>query len=146
MRCNEINKHLADFVLEELPPEFQIVINEHLAVCEECRGEAGRVEATISGFNNSVRFKPSSSVYRRIQNQLPVKKPIPTRLLGFPRGMVYAFGAFLLGIVLTKSIDTFAAKNVEPLRIEVKQEPSRRGPFSDTVEFYAVPAKNLARI
>jgi hypothetical protein len=146
MRCKETREYLVDFILDELLPELQILINEHLTVCEECRGEASRIEATVMGLENSIGFKPSSDVYRKIQDQLPVRRPIRTRILGLPRGLAYTFGAFLMGVILTKSIDTFTTKTTEPLRVEVEQEPSRKGPFSDTVEFYAVPARNLARI
>jgi anti-sigma factor RsiW len=146
MKCTEISKHMLDNVLEELSPELQIQVNEHFATCEKCRIEAGQVEATVSAFKGSAKFEPSTEVYNKIRNQLRVKKPTSTRLLGVPRSLVYAFGAFLLGVTMTRSIDTLMTKTAKQVRIEARQETPRRVPFSDTVEFYAVPAKNLARL
>ena len=40
MKCPEIENHLADYILGELCPELEIQVNEHLAVCEKCRGES----------------------------------------------------------------------------------------------------------
>ncbi|MDH4210203.1 MAG: hypothetical protein OEV79_01990 [candidate division WOR-3 bacterium] len=146
MKCTEISKYMLDNVLEELPAELQIQVNEHIATCQKCHAEMRHVEATVSAFKNSARFRPSPDIYAKIRSQLRVQKPRSARLLGVPRSLVYAFGAFLLGVTMTRSIDTFVTKNAEPVRIEVRQETPQRGPFSDTVEFYAVPAKNLARI
>jgi hypothetical protein len=52
----------------------------------------------------------------------------------------------MLGIVMTKAIDSLFVSVERTSPVEVKQEQLRPAPFSDTVEFYSVPAKNLARI
>ena len=146
MKCQETKKHLLDYVLEELPPELQIQINEHLATCAKCRAESDRIETTVSAFKNSVTFNPSPEIFARVRDQVPLKKPRSARLFGVPRSLVYAFGAFLLGIVMTRSMDTFVTWYEQPVQIEVREEKLREVPYSDTVEFYAAPARNLARI
>ncbi|MGD9380695.1 MAG: zf-HC2 domain-containing protein [candidate division WOR-3 bacterium] len=146
MNCADTKKHLIDYVLEELDPELQIQVNEHLAVCEKCRAGAAETERTVDEFKESARFKPASDVYRDIAERIVKPKPSRTRLLGIPKSLVFALGAFLLGIIMTRSIDTVIRNRAQPSRIEVRQEVPRIAPFSDTVEFYSVPAKNLARI
>ena len=146
MNCAEIKHYLIDYVLEELDPELQIQVNEHLAICKKCRGEVRQTEVVIDGLRNSVRFKPATDVYRRIAEQIEIPQPKRPRLLGMPRNLVYALGAFILGVVVTRSVDGVILHIREPARIEVRQESPRKVPFSDTIEFYSVPAKNLARI
>ena len=146
MICSEMKNYLLDYVLEELPPEVQIQVNEHLAICQKCKGEVQQTEALIKGFKDSETFEPAPGIYGRIVRQISVPKPQRARFFGVPRGVVFAFAAFLLGIVITRSIDVIVMNVREPSRIEVRQEIPRRVPFTDTVEFYSVPAKNLARI
>jgi anti-sigma factor RsiW len=146
MKCSEIRNHITDYVLEELAPELQIQVNEHLAVCDDCRGEVQHAEAVIATFRDSARFRPAPDVYRKIAEQVRALKSEHSRLFGLPRNLVFAFGAFLLGIVITRSVDSIVMNVSEPSGIEVRQESPRKAPFSDTVEFYSVPAKNLARI
>ncbi|UCD06208.1 MAG: zf-HC2 domain-containing protein [candidate division WOR-3 bacterium] len=146
MKCQETKKHLFDYVLEEIPPELQIQVNEHLAICAECRAESARIGETVTAFKNSVAFKPSPEIFSRVRGQVPLRKPRSARFFGVPRSLVYAFGAFLVGVVMTRSIDTFVAVDDQPVQIEVREEKLREVPYSDTVEFYAVPARNLARI
>lgn len=146
MKCAKIKNLLFDYVLEELAPELQIQVNEHLAICEKCSNEVKRIEALIKDFKDSERFKPVSNIYGRIARQIRVPKAERARFFGMPRSVVFAFAAFLLGIVITRSIDAIIMNIRVPSRIEVRQETPRKTPFSDTVEFYSVPAKNLARI
>ena len=146
MKCQETKKHLFDYVLEEIPPELQIQINEHLATCVKCRAEFDRIETTVSAFKSLGTFKPSPEIFVRVRDQVPLKKPRSARIFGFPRSLVFAFGAFLLGVVMTRSLDTFMTLNERPVQIEVREERLREVPYSDTVEFYAAPARNLARI
>ncbi len=146
MTCSELKSHLVDYTLGELSPELEIRVNEHLAVCKKCSVLLKQIGDTVSGFEGSARFKPTPGVYTRIAEKITVLKPEPSRFLGMPKSMVFAFGAFMLGIVLTKSIDAIIISTRRVSGIEVRQEAPRRVPFSDTVEFYSVPAKNLARI
>jgi len=146
MNCSEIKNYVIDYVIEELDPDLQIQVNEHLAICEKCRSEVQQTELAIDGFKDATRFKPATDVYRKIAEQIEVPRSKRPRLLGMPRNLVYAFGAFVLGIVITRSVDNIILGVRGPSRIEVRQESPRRVPFSDTVEFYSVPAKNLARI
>ncbi|KPK64727.1 hypothetical protein AMJ83_00605 [candidate division WOR_3 bacterium SM23_42] len=146
MKCNEIENLQLDYVLEELTPELKIQVNEHLAICEKCSNEVKQTEALIKGFKDSERFNPASNVYGRISRQISVPEPKRVRFLGMPRSVVFAFAAFVLGIVITRSTDTIIMNIRAPSRTEVRQETPRKTPFSDTVEFYSVPAKNLARL
>ena len=146
MNCSEIKEYLLDHILEELDPELQIQINEHLAVCGQCRTEAAATERLVDGFAASARFEPVPDVYRDIAGRIGKKQPSRAKLFGIPRSFVFALGAFMLGIIVTRSVDTIVRNRTEPSGIEVRQELPRKVPFSDTVEFYSVPAKHLARI
>ncbi len=146
MKCIEIREFLFDLILSELDPEVEIKVNEHLAVCDECRAEFSRVDSVVLNLRRGTRFKPAPVVYERIAGSLTVPRRQRAKLLGLPRNLTYALGAFVFGLVLARSIDTVATKGRRPVRMEARQDEPRRVPFSDTVEFYAVPAKNLARI
>jgi anti-sigma factor RsiW len=146
MNCADTKEYLIDHILEELDPELQIQVNEHLAVCEKCRGEMERTGRLVERVSASSGFKPVAEVYERIREQIRMPRPKPARFFGVSRSLVFALGAFLLGIIMTRSIDTIIRNRAQPSRIEVRQEVPRVAPFSDTVEFYSVPAKNLARI
>ena len=146
MKCSEIREHLFDHVMGELTPEIEMQVNEHLAVCGECREELQKVEALAKIMGNAARFSPAPRSYAKIAEQLRTPRRQAARLFGFDRNLVFALGAFLFGIVLTRSIDTVVAHTRQPVRIEVRQEEPGTTPFADTIEFYAVPARNLARI
>lgn len=144
--CSEITNHLVDYVLAELEPEVEIQVNDHLAVCEACRFELQRRESIIEGFRNSAKYRPSSDLYSKIAGRFKVRESQRGRLLGVPRSLVFAFGAFVLGVVITSSIDRVIANVNRTSRMESWQQIPDTIPFSDTVEFYSVPAKNLASI
>lgn len=146
MNCGDMKEYLIDYILEEMDPELQIQVNEHLAICDKCRAAAAETERMVDGFKGSARFKPVPEIYGAIAKRIRKPKPDRARLFGVPKSLVFALGAFLLGIVVTRSFETAINSRVEPSRIEVRQEVPRMAPFSDTVEFYSVPAKNLARI
>ncbi len=146
MKCSEIRDHLFDHAMGELTPEIEIQVNGHLTVCGECREELQKIEAIATTMGNAARFSPAPRSYARIAEQLRTPRRQAARLFGFDRNLVFALGAFLFGIVLTRSVDTVAAHTRQPVRMEVRQDEPGRTPFADTVEFYAVPARNLARI
>jgi predicted anti-sigma-YlaC factor YlaD len=146
MKCSEMKEFIFDHVLGELAPEVEIRVNEHLAMCETCRREQHEVDAAFEGFKNAARFEPAPGIYEKITAHMKVPRQRGARLLGIPRNLILALGAFLLGVVITRSIDTVVTRTRGPVRIEVRQEEPRKMPFSDTVEFYSVPAKNLAKI
>jgi anti-sigma factor RsiW len=146
MKCSQIKNHIIDYVLNELDPEHQITVNEHLAICSGCRDELRRTEAVIGGLRGATRFEPTPAVYGKITEQITVPRPKRTRFLGMPRSLVYAFAAFILGVVITRSVDNIILNIRAPASVEVRRESPQKVPFSDTVEFYSVPAKNLARI
>ncbi len=145
MRCSDLKGHFVDYALGELAPEIEIQVNEHLAVCERCRVEYGPIEETINSLEGARRFAPPPSTFKRITARIPVPRQTYPRFFGIPKSLVFAFGAFFLGIILTRSIDSIIVGSRRKPDIEVRQEMPRKIPFSDTVEFYSVPAKNLAR-
>jgi anti-sigma factor RsiW len=146
MKCSEMSDYFADYVLGELAPELEIQMNEHLAICEECRGELKKTESVVDGFRDSVKFEPSRDISGKIKKQIRIEMPERPRIFGMPRSLAFVLGAFLLGVVMTKSIDNIITKVRQPSGMEVRQETPGRVPFPDTVEFYSVPAKNLASI
>lgn len=146
MKCTEFREFYDDYVLHEIDPEIEMQINEHLLECEPCRKEISEREKIIDIFRRSQRFSPPGTLYRRVTDGIGDTHKERVPLFGLPRGVVYAAAAFVLGVVMTKAVDSLFLR-VEQLRpVEVKQEQLRPTPFSDTVEFYSVPAKNLARI
>ena len=144
MRCSETREYMFDQAAGELPPEVEIHVNEHLAACDECRAEAQKFEAVAQAMGNAARFSPEPLLYGRIAEQLTRRRK-RARLFGLDRNLAFALGAFLFGVILTRSIDAVVARTSQPARIEVRQEEPGRTPFPDTIEFYAVPARNLAR-
>ena len=100
MKCSQIKNHIIDYVLNELDPERQIKVNEHLAICSRCRDELQRTEAMIDGFRGATRFEPTPAVFGKITEQITVPRPKRTRFLGMPRSLVYTFAAFIFGVVI----------------------------------------------
>ncbi|RJP39770.1 MAG: zf-HC2 domain-containing protein [Phycisphaerales bacterium] len=52
MNCDELNDHLADYLGDELPEEVRHSVDEHLARCAACRGEAMSLTATVSALRS----------------------------------------------------------------------------------------------
>ena len=145
MRCSEIREYMFDHAVGELSPEIEIQVNEHLAACDECRAEMQSFEALANSMGGAARFRPAPRLYGRIAKQLRTPRRQVASLFGMDRNLVFALGAFLFGVILTRSIDAVVTRTGQPARIEVRQEEPGRTPFADTIEFYAVPARNLAR-
>jgi len=146
MDCREIKKYLEDYILEELDPTIEIQINAHLAECEQCRKDSEEKQKLINAFRESHRFAPPLDTYKRIRSSIYVPRKEKRFVWGFPKSFVFATAAFLLGIVLMRTVDVFIFSLQERQKVEVRFEPLQRAPFSDTVQFYTVPVKNLARI
>jgi hypothetical protein len=146
MKCAEFREFYDDYILHELEPEIEMQINEHLLDCDQCRKEISEREKIIDLFRKSQKFSPPVTLYRRISDGLGVVHKEKKPLFVLPKGLVYAAAAFVLGVVMTRAIDTLFLRVEQVSPVEVKQEQLRPMPFSDTVEFYSVPAKNLARI
>ena len=146
MKCAEFREFYDDYILHELEPEIEMQMNEHLLECEQCRGEIVEREKIIDLFRKSQKFSPPATLYRRISDGIGVVHRERRQLFRLPKGLVYAAAAFVLGVVMTRAIDTLFLGVERTSPVEVKQERLRPTPFSDTVEFYSVPAKNLARI
>jgi hypothetical protein len=146
MKCAEFREFYDDYILHELESEIEMQVNEHLLECEPCRKEILEREKVIDLFRKSQKFSPPVTLYRRITNGLGVVHKERKPIFGLPKGLVYAAAAFVLGVVMTRAIDSLFVRVERASPVEVKQEQLRPMPFSDTVEFYSVPAKNLARI
>lgn len=146
MKCAEFRELYDDYILHELEPEIEMQINEHLLECESCRTEIAEREKIVDLFRGSQKFSPPATLYRRITDGIGVLRKERRPLFGLSRGLVYAAAAFVLGIVITRAVDSLLVTVERTSPVEVKQEQQRPMPFSDTVEFYSVPAKNLARI
>ncbi len=145
MDCREIIKHLEDYVLGELDPSIEIQINEHLTECENCQKAIEERESLVSLFKKSRRFKPSHEAYRRVHSHIRVPRKRSRFVWGLPKSLVFVTAAFLLGIMVMRAIDVFFFSLAERQKVEARYEPLQRVPFSDTVQFYTVPVKNLAR-
>lgn len=146
MNCREIRKYLDDYILGELDSDTEIQMNEHMSECKECAEELTKREAGFDIVKSSAKFEPSAETFRRIKRQIFVQRKQRRLLWIFPKSFVYAAAAFLLGIVLMKSLDVLFLKPEQSPRVEIKYETRHEEPFIDTVEFYYAPAKNLARI
>ena len=146
MRCKETMNLMDDYLLGELTPEVEIQINDHLCECRTCKNELHKKEAEVELIRNSTVFKPGNDAFRRIKMNLPLGERPKDTILFFPRRFVYAFAAFVLGIVLMRSFDILFFEKRELPQAEIKYETRHQEPFVDTVEFYHAPAKNVAKI
>ncbi len=146
MDCKEIKEYFDDYILGELDPTIEIQIHGHLEECRKCQKNIEEREMFINQFRDSHKFRPSENAYRRIRSTILVPEKEKRLVWALPKKFVYAAAAFLLGIVLMRAIDVLIFPIEERPKAEVKYEPLRKEPYSDTVQFYFVPAKNLAKI
>jgi anti-sigma factor RsiW len=143
MKCTEIKPYLFDFVVDEVDPDIEIRIHEHLTECTECRVTVQEIEADSARLQSPTWFAPDPSVYRRIRDALPRKRK--QRIFSWlPVSAGYALAAFLLGAVIMHTADNLLLRE-RATEKEVRYEPPSKMPYADTVEFYTVPVKNLAR-
>jgi anti-sigma factor RsiW len=146
MKCREIKTLFDDYILADLDSDTEIQMNEHMSECKECAEELAKREAVFNIVKSSARFEPSAETFRRIKRQMFVRRKQSRLFRVFPKSVVYAAAAFLLGVVLMRSLDVLLLKPEQSPRVETKYETRYEEPFVDTVEFYYAPAKNLARI
>ena len=147
MKCKETVELLDDYILGELTPEIEIQLNDHLYECETCKKRLHEKEAIIAGLKKTTKFEPSIEALRRIKVLLPKKHVTEPTFLFFPRKrFAYALTAFILGLILMRSLDILFFKQKEIPQTEIKYETRHQEPFVDTVEFYHAPAKNVAKI
>lgn len=147
MSCEEIRELIDDYILGEVDPAQEIRINEHVLSCAQCRKELEGREAGIGYFAAVPKAVVSDGVYRTIQSRLfpprRGKRPFFASLAG---RLVFVSAAFLVGMVLMRTVDVVSFRVKEKPAIETKARPYYRIPFADTIKFYSAPAKNLARI
>ena len=146
MKCKEIIGLLDDYILGELTPEIEMQINGHLDECRSCNNELQKREAELALIKHATIFKPDNEAFRRIKRILPNRDRSAASVLSLPKRFIYAFAAFILGIVLMRSLDILFFTRKEIPQAEIKYETRHHEPFVDTVEFYYAPAKNVAKI
>lgn len=144
MKCADITGYLYDFVLEELDPDIEIRIHEHLTECTACRAAVQEIEKFTAALQDQTRFTPGSDVYRRVRRALP-RKARQKLFSWLPVSVGYALAAFLLGAVVMRAADFFIKGDEKTAEQKIQYEPLRKMPYADTVEFYTVPVENLAR-
>ena len=144
MKCADVTAHLYDLVLEELAPDIEIRIHEHLTECAACRAEVQDIEKFTAALQDHVRHTPGRSAYRRVRRALPRKQK--QRLFSrLPASVGYAIAAFLFGAIVMRAADFFIRGDEQTAEQKIQYEPLRKMPYADTVEFYTVPVENLAR-
>jgi anti-sigma factor RsiW len=147
MSCEEIRKHIDDYILGEVDPALEIRINEHVLRCVACRKELEEREAGIGYLTSIPKAAVPDSAYRTIRSRLfppcREKRPFFASLAG---RLVFVSAAFLVGMVLMRTVDVVSFRGKARPAVETKARPYYRIPFADTIKFYSAPAKNLARI
>ena len=146
MDCKEIQKYFDDYILDELDSVIEIQVNEHLTECDNCQKELDAKEAVMNLLKDSQKFEPSNEIYSRINSKIRVPVKEKKIIWGLPRSLVYVAAAFLFGIAVMRTADILFFQIEEPPKVEIKYAPARKEPFSDTVQFYSAPPKNLAKI
>ncbi len=143
MKCAESKPYLFDFVVDEVDPDIEIRIHEHLSECAECRAYVAEIESVAARLQSPTRFAPDPGAYRRIRDALPRKRK--QKIFSWlPVSAGYALAAFLFGAVIMHTADNLFMRE-RTTETDVKYEPPSRLPYADTVEFYTVPVKNLVR-
>jgi|GEM_PF-2348206 len=106
------------------------------------------METLVATFKKNEKFPPSKTIYEIIKNKISIRQGLPKSVFQvYTKRLLYVAASFLLGMVLMRTIDFFSRQiksaKQEP---EFKYETRYRSPLSDTVKFYSVLPKNLARI
>jgi len=146
MKCNEVVKHLNDFVLEELDQETEIQVNEHCAQCDTCQKALTERYAVTDLLKKSERFDAPAHLYGRVKRSVFEPKKERFVFWGVRRSLVFAVAMFFLGVVVMRVVDVYVMSMQPAAKTEIRTEPLRLEQRSDTVEFYTAPAENLARI
>lgn len=146
MNCKDIRKYFDDYILGELDPAIEIQVNEHLAECDNCQKELDDKETMMNLLKDSQKFKTPDEVYSRISSKIRVPIREKKNIWVLPKSLVYTAAAFLFGIIVMRTADILFFQVTESPKAEIKYEPARKEPFSDTVQFYSAPPKNLAKI
>ncbi len=147
MKCQELNEYFDDYILGEADPALEIRINEHLLECHQCRQVLEVRERLLADFRRASVGPPPESAWRAVRRAIGAgrheRKPFYARWFF---QAVYVAAAFLAGMVLMRTADVISLRAREKPVEETRIRPPYRVPYSDTVQFYAAPAKNLAKI
>jgi predicted anti-sigma-YlaC factor YlaD len=146
MNCEEVRKYFDDYILGEIEETIEIQVNEHLVDCKGCQKEFEEKEKLINLFMESQKFEPTDDIYRRIRNRIKMPKTDKKLFWGLSKNFAYTAVAFLFGVFLMRAVDVFFIQRTESPRVEIRYAPSHKEHYSDTIEFYSTPPKNLAKI
>lgn len=147
MKCKKLVQYYDDFVLGELKPEEEMLVNNHIQECPACRMEIDGLEKMIAGFREAGALTPRPCVLRKIKGRLKAPHSAGRFLNAFPTRFAYALAAFILGMILMRTADVFLVKRVVETKEDMLQiEPLKKELLADSIYFHAAPAKNLARI
>ncbi len=74
------SEQIQDLLDQNLPPQEEGRVQEHLAVCPRCRSEVESWQTLFSGLGALPALTPSPAFSREILEQLPVRKPLAARI------------------------------------------------------------------
>src|SRR5512134_1149108 len=87
MDCNTIQQKIADYIEGTLPPDEKKQVEEHLAVCEQCRLYAADIRRTMGSLNSLEEVPPppwlTQKVMQRIRAEAQPKRGLFQKLF-FP--------------------------------------------------------------
>jgi anti-sigma factor RsiW len=146
MKCKELRALLDDFILGELDAEIEIQVNEHLAECDRCKRELDGHSRVLTVLKNTRRFEPSAALTKQIKRRVFRPRQQKYVFNHVPKSLAFALATFVLGMVLMRSLDVWFFKQKTEAAVEFRYEQKEPEPFNDTLEFYHVPAKHMARI
>lgn len=146
MDCRKFEGYLVDFILGELDPETEIQINEHLETCVSCRTELEKCEVLKEFLHSEMKFEPAADVYGKIQTRTSLATKSRDPFWFFSKTLVFSLGAFILGIILMRSVDLFMLHRSPKIETRIEYKQSVKEYCTDTVQFYAVPTENLVRL
>ncbi|MCK4409826.1 MAG: zf-HC2 domain-containing protein [Candidatus Eisenbacteria sp.] len=131
MRCDEVQKRLAEFMEEELEAGEQAAVHEHLATCDACASELAAYERTMmlleddgyvepepfywTRFEAALRAKLRDRGRRfvfvpRLENLTPRLVPVVAAVLLFGIGLGVGLQPVLNGVGASDSPGTFAER------------------------------------
>ena len=125
MDCSAVQQKIADYIEGTLPPDERKQVEEHLAVCEQCRLHAADIRKTIETLKGLEEVPPppwlTQKVMQRIRTEARPKKGLFQRLF-FPLHIKLPMEAAVT--VLIAGAAVLIVKSMEPdlQRVAIVQE------------------------
>ena len=134
MRCDEVQKRLAEFMEEELDAGEQVAVREHLATCDTCASELAAFERTMllleddgyvepepfywtrfeAGLRARLRDRGRRFVFvPRLENLAPRLAPIVAAVLLFGIGLGFGLQPILNVVGTSDSPGTFVERTTD---------------------------------